>query len=186
MSFGSCVYIYKPLQSFSVDPYTRKLNRQGIDADRIFVIIDSSIKDSTVTINPDLYFNDRFRYENYRSSIEASLKLMLEDNFGEVVFMDETPPRGLSLHVNRLDPKTRPGELISEDELSLEFLFDYDMSLSAGGKTIANAVGYNAHPVGSAAYRHVSKSWGTIAQTSMKLVLEECFNELFVEGLQEL
>jgi len=106
---------------------------------------------------------------------------MLEKNFSSIVFANDVPAEGLVLEVHRVKPKLREGELIGEYMHANEFLFDFDMSLSMEGHEISNAAGLNAHPVRV----HGLNRWTDASMASLKLVFEECYNELFVEGLAE-
>jgi len=186
IAIGCSVSVYKPLGLFEVEPYTRTLESSSAYGETISVVIDPMIQKLQLTQNDDGSFANRFRYDDYRSSVKASMQNMLEGSFQDVVFLKEAPKQGLTLHVHRLKPKVRRGEFITEASYELEHLFDYDMSLSLDGKTISNASGINAHPVSTALNSGRSQDWNVLPQRSLQLVLEDCYNQLFVEGLAEI
>jgi len=182
IGFG-CARSHNPLSLFEVEPYARPFTSQLEYGGKISVVLDPMIQQLQLTNKEDGGFSMQCSYNDYRKSIEKSISNMLEGSFNEISFLKAAPQEGLVLHVHRIKPKMRQGELISEYVFTNEFLFDYDMSLSLDSKVLHNAVGLNAHPTTSIDIRRVN--WTAAAQISLKLVLEDCYNELFVKGLAE-
>jgi len=179
---SSCsVHVYRPIESFSVAPYTRPLTAASPHGEKIAVYIDPMIQKIQLSKIEGGNFSEFFSYNDYRNSIKNSIHNMLSNNFTEIEFYDEVPTNGLVLRVHRIKPKLKAGEQITEHVFTTNFMHDYDLSLSRDNEVIANAVGYNAHPTVS--YNNRKRRWAVAAQGSLKLVLEDCYNQLFVEGL---
>jgi hypothetical protein len=174
------------MAEFNISPYARSLGPDFEYGDRISVVLDSTIKNAQQTQAGNGNSSQFFSYLDYRESIERSISNMLSESFEEIIFEEEAQENGLVLYVYRITPKIKAGEFIEEEQQAIEFVFDYDMSLSYDQSMIANAVGYDAHPVvSSPRYNRIKNNWEDLAQASLKLVLEDCYNQLFVVGLAE-
>ncbi len=181
LSVACSINVFKPLDKFEVAPYARTMDSPSVFGERITIVLDPMIQQLQLTHMENGSFSEKFKFVDYRKSIEASVQNMLNGNFEEIIFKEEAPTEGLALQIHRIKPKVREGELIAEYLYSLEFLFDYDMSLIQDGKIISNAAELNAHPVKVSTRVH--SNWSTAAQSSLKLVLEDCYNQLFLNGM---